>query len=72
MHLRSLNSELLFIENQRCVSSSILLMSDVRQMPLCQAATMSIVNALSRDGEDALIGKEELLNGAVGGRMAAV
>jgi hypothetical protein len=41
-------------------------------MPLCDTATVRVVNALLRDGEDALFGDEELLDGAFGGGVCAV
>jgi len=44
----------------------------VRQVPLCESAAVGIVNALFRDGENALLGEEELLDGAIGRRMSAV
>lgn len=45
---------------------------DVRQVPLCDAASVSVVNALLRDGQDALLGEEELPDWAFGGGMGTV
>jgi hypothetical protein len=47
-------------------------MSNVHQVPLCQAAAVGVVDALPRDGEDPLIREEELLDRAVGGCMGAI
>jgi hypothetical protein len=47
-------------------------MFDVRQMPLCQTTAVRVVNALSRDGDDALVREQELLNGTVGRCVAAI
>jgi hypothetical protein len=47
-------------------------MFNVRQMPLCQATTVGVVDALSRYGEDALIGEEELLHRTIGGCMGTI
>jgi hypothetical protein len=41
-------------------------------VPLCQAAAVGVVHALLGDGENALVGEEELFNGAFGSCMSAV
>jgi hypothetical protein len=41
-------------------------------MPLCKPTAVGVVNALLRDREDALLGEEELLDGAFGKRMTAI
>lgn len=73
MHLRSLKSGLLYVTCQHVLLPlAAVVLSNVRQVPLGQAASMRVVNALSRNGEDALVGEEELLHRAVGCGMAAV
>jgi hypothetical protein len=41
-------------------------------VPLCDAASVSVVNTLLRDGQDTLLGEEELPDRAFGGDMGAV
>jgi hypothetical protein len=47
-------------------------MFDIRQMPLCQAAAVGVVNALPRDREDASVGEQKLFDGTFGGCMGAI
>lgn len=39
---------------------------------MCEAAPVGVMDALLGDGEDALVGEEELLNRAVGRRVSAI
>lgn len=48
------------------------LVRNVREVPLCYAAPVRVVDTLLRNGQDALLGEEELLDRPVGGGMAAV
>ena len=41
-------------------------------MPVSEAATVRVVNALFRDGKNALVGEEKLLNGPIGRSMSTV
>lgn len=75
MHLKSLNSALLYNHRQPLlVYAAPLSFADanIRQMPVSEAATVRVVNALFRDGEDALVGEEKLLDGPIGRSMSAV
>jgi hypothetical protein len=45
---------------------------NVREMPLCYPSTYREVRALLGNGQDALLGKEELLDGAFSSRMSTV
>lgn len=47
-------------------------MLNIRQVPLCYASPVRIVDTLLRDREDALLGEEELLDWPFRGSMAAV
>lgn len=73
MHVISLNSALLYADGQPlplCAPSP--LVANIRQMPLCESAAVGVMDALFRDGEDALLGEEKLLDRTVGRRMSAV
>jgi hypothetical protein len=73
MHFRSLKSGFLRATYQHTLPfPSSAQFSNVRQVPLGQAAAVGVMNALPGDGDDALIGEEELLYGAIGGCMAAI
>lgn len=46
--------------------------TNIRQMPMCEAAPVGVVDALLGDREDTLVSEEKLLNRAVGRRVSAV
>jgi hypothetical protein len=46
--------------------------ANIRQVPLCYAAPVRVVNTLLRDGQDTLLGEEELFDGSFSSRMSAV
>lgn len=73
MHIISLNSALLYADGQPLPLCTLSLSAaNIRQVPLCESAAVGIVDALFRDGENPLLGEEELLDGAIGRRMSAV
>ena len=73
MHVISLNSALLYADGQPLPLCALPpSAANIRQVPLCESATVGIVDALFRDGENALLGEEKLLDGAIGRRMSAV
>lgn len=59
-------------DNRPSTVSYTLKIKNVRQMPLCYPATYGEVCALLRNGEDALLGEEELLHGAFTSCMSAI
>jgi hypothetical protein len=74
MHVMSLNSPLLYAD---CQSLPLHMppprpAANIRQMPLCEPAAMGIMDALFRNGKDALLSEEELLDRAIGRRMSTV
>jgi hypothetical protein len=73
MHFKSVNSALLDASSQHCLYVfSPFIIPNIRQMPLCKPTTVGVVNAVLRNGKNALLGEEKLLDGAVGGRMTTV